>query len=506
MSELRRRKALADALAGVVATLVSLWTFYPMDVLKTKLQAGTDDTHDANNKEDKNNNSAAPSSWLSTTSLLFRGLHLKTLHAASSSFCYFYLYSWIASWWTARHSTGGGPNKPMSPAVRLSLSAIAAMVNTFITLPLDVLASKHQASTTTTTSDDSNKNLAVSSRRKDPKAREQYASSLQYQGEDDLRLSLVEQQQEKMEQVWNQLQSTISSSSPSSPLSTQTDGVDHHEGDLFYDSCSEQQQQQQQQEPECVGSFDSNTSASHSEEDKEEEEKKSDDENSRNDAILRRGRVTVTVTTAACSSSLTATNNSKNNKLGHLKTTASTSKSSNTLDDNSLHRKCSVITKTNSTALTQSLWKGLYPSLLLCSNPSIHYTVYDMAKSHLMQSKIADVTAAATTTKTNANDKLSMTESFLLGLLAKFCATMATYPLIRAKVMLMVTSRKSMIRTLLSIYHQDGICKGWYKGCSVQLLHTVLKSALLMMVKERIATSTHRLLVPQPSPSPSHAR
>jgi len=94
-----------------------------------------------------------------------------------------------------------------------------------------------------------------------------------------------------------------------------------------------------------------------------------------------------------------------------------------------------------------------------------------------------------------------MMEAFVLGLFAKFCATITTYPLIRAKVMLMVTSRQSMVHTLVSIYQQDGICKGWYKGCSVQLLHTLLKSALLMMVKERIERTTRRLLVPQSLPT-----
>jgi hypothetical protein len=94
------------------------------------------------------------------------------------------------------------------------------------------------------------------------------------------------------------------------------------------------------------------------------------------------------------------------------------------------------------------------------------------------------------------SNNLSMMEAFLLGLFAKFCATMATYPLIRAKVMLMVTSRNSMLMTLIENYKHGGL-PGWYKGCSVQLLHTVLKSALLMMVKERIAVTTHRLLVPQ---------
>jgi hypothetical protein len=45
---------------------------------------------------------------------------------------------------------------------------------------------------------------------------------------------------------------------------------------------------------------------------------------------------------------------------------------------------------------------------------------------------------------------------------------------------------------LLHIHKYDGGIRGWYRGCSLQLLHTVLKSALLMMVRERIAYATHR--------------
>ena len=37
--DLKRRKALADAMAGVAGSLVALWTFYPLDVWKTHLQA-----------------------------------------------------------------------------------------------------------------------------------------------------------------------------------------------------------------------------------------------------------------------------------------------------------------------------------------------------------------------------------------------------------------------------------------------------------------------------------
>ena len=128
-----------------------------------------------------------------------------------------------------------------------------------------------------------------------------------------------------------------------------------------------------------------------------------------------------------------------------------------------------------------SLWKGLTPSLLLCSNPSIHYTVFDIAKNQIL------------TRGRRKSTQLTMSEAFLVGIIAKFVATIATYPLIRAKVILMVTSETSILGSLVRSYKREGV-RGLYKGCEWQLLHTVLKSAMMMMVREKITVSTHQLV------------
>ena len=75
-------------------------------------------------------------------------------------------------------------------------------------------------------------------------------------------------------------------------------------------------------------------------------------------------------------------------------------------------------------------------------------------------------------------------------------ATVATYPLIRAKVIMMVvsSSENSLIGTLCTTYKEEGF-RGLYKGLDFQLLHTVLKSGLMMMVREKISNSTKRLIV-----------
>lgn len=290
-----RAKALSDASAGVAASLASLWIFYPFEVLKTTSQAGK------NVKEVK----------LET---LYAGWWTKTLHTTSSSFCYFYLYSWIFSTWNKR-------GKPLTTATRLLLSAIAAMANTCLTLPLDVISSRQQ------NNGSANDNQALE-----------------------------------------------------------------------------------------VGSSDTEGSQSSHEEDDLEVPIRTKQKN------------------------LTAA-------LNHAK----------------------------------ELWSGIVPALCLCTNPAINYTVFDMCKSRVLSQK-------------RNRSRLLLSESFLLGLIAKFVATMITYPLIRAKVMLMVTRKRSLLNTLVTEYSRHGVA-GLYKGCSLQLLHTLLKSAFLMMARERIHDTAHRIVL-----------
>lgn len=153
------------------------------------------------------------------------------------------------------------------------------------------------------------------------------------------------------------------------------------------------------------------------------------------------------------------------------------------------------------------LWKGLAPALLLCSNPSIHYTVFDVLKTKLLAWKRLG-------SRRGIRQQLSVSEAFVLGLLSKFVATILTYPLIRAKVMMMVmgdhpipgtesesegkassdsVSSPTLWSVLKESYQRDGGIPGLYKGCDWQLIHTLLKTALMMAIREQI-TGTSRAL------------
>ena len=443
----QRKRAFADATAGVIGSLAAMLAFYPVDVWKTSLQANATITRRANkqcrdddavattanihllaaNSNDIVTSTPLPSivSSISKTVLrLFRGLPYKIAHTIASSFTYWYVYSLLQTKYaayqlnhhrlssTSTSSSSSSKNSSSSVVAKLILTAIAAMLNTGITLPLDTISSRRQ--------------VALASMK---------------------------------------------------------------DGDGDGESMNNNKQQ--------------------------------------------------------------------------------------------LH---SIL----------SLWNGILPALMLCTNPAIQYTLYDAFKAawlvrrrykvHSSQQQSLQPSSAAAASSNNPTRRrqhsLSMSEAFACGMISKFIATMITYPLIRCKVMLMVStphhattttttttittpassafssskeisnlstggkergavlekgnnhiicngrydvqrgeteeatiissssssspksSSKAMNKhpnyphslplLLLHIYQHDGGIRGMYQGCTLQLLHVVLKSALLMMVRERIADASHR--------------
>lgn len=290
--------AFIDAVGGVVATVVTVWSFYPLDLWKTKLQAGGNGSSSLTlpAEQEQENEPNVPSKETQIVQSLFKGVGAKSLHSIGSSFCYFYIYSWIVARHRRRRKNDQDNRHHVSPGTGLLLSALAAAANTFITLPLDVISTRRQM----------------------------------------------------------------------------------HSPDA----------------------------ARH---------------------------------------------------IGHSPSI------------------CARIRR------AKSLWRGLLPSLILCSNPAINFTVYDVIKSIRLRKKVTD------------GDTLSMLEAFLLGLIAKFVATITTYPLIRAKVCIMASNDLSLCSCLKDHYRKGGVHE-LYRGCNLQLLHTVLKSALMMMIRERISLSTRRWL------------
>jgi len=127
------------------------------------------------------------------------------------------------------------------------------------------------------------------------------------------------------------------------------------------------------------------------------------------------------------------------------------------------------------------LWKGLDSNLMLVSNPTVHYFIYDRLK----------IFAAALV---EARKKpLNSFEYFVMGAIAKCAATFATYPIQVAQSQLR-NDRKSVdgkrkykgtIDCIIKIYGQAGI-PGLFRGMIAKLWQTVLTAAFQLMTYEKI--------------------
>ncbi|RAH70743.1 putative peroxisomal carrier protein [Aspergillus aculeatinus CBS 121060] len=123
------------------------------------------------------------------------------------------------------------------------------------------------------------------------------------------------------------------------------------------------------------------------------------------------------------------------------------------------------------------LWRGLKASLILVVNPAITYGAYQRLKDVLFPGKAS----------------LKPWEAFLLGALSKSLATLATQPLIVAKVGLQSRPPpgregkpfKTFSEVMRYIIKNEGALS-LFKGIGPQITKGLLVQGLLMMTKERV--------------------
>lgn len=127
-------------------------------------------------------------------------------------------------------------------------------------------------------------------------------------------------------------------------------------------------------------------------------------------------------------------------------------------------------------------YRGIEAYTLLCFKPSIQYTVFEQVKAILV--------------KTRKNKSLTAAEAFLLGMLARTIATIAVFPFLRAKVLIQTSSQqdKQSIRKVLYQCYQTQGFSGLFQGLGPELTRGVFSAALMLMLKERIAASTRKLI------------
>jgi len=128
-----------------------------------------------------------------------------------------------------------------------------------------------------------------------------------------------------------------------------------------------------------------------------------------------------------------------------------------------------------------ALWGGLCSSLILVTNPIIQFSVYFLLKRRFAPT---------------ANG-ISSQKAFLFGAIAKFFATVVTYPLQVAQSRLRYSKtqvkdsvglRQSTWSCLRDLFHERGI-PGLFIGIETKITQTVMNSALMFLFYERILRS-----------------
>ncbi|MBA0561485.1 hypothetical protein Golob_018307, partial [Gossypium lobatum] len=136
----------------------------------------------------------------------------------------------------------------------------------------------------------------------------------------------------------------------------------------------------------------------------------------------------------------------------------------------SAYGKSKGLWKTLTEGTLSDAFDGLGISLLLTSNPAIQFTVFDQLKQRLLKQKLKEADHDSSPVV------LSAFTAFLVGAISKSVATILTYPAIS------------------NIWKKEGI-PGFFKGIEAQITKTVLSSALLLMIKEKISATTWVLIL-----------
>lgn len=119
------------------------------------------------------------------------------------------------------------------------------------------------------------------------------------------------------------------------------------------------------------------------------------------------------------------------------------------------------------------LWRGLKAGLVLVVNPSITYGAFERLRTVLL----------------NGKDALTLGESFVLGAMSKSMATVATQPLIVAKVLQQSSDKKkkhkSFVDALGYLYSEEGVA-GLFRGLGPQISKGIFVQGLLFMFRDQI--------------------
>ncbi|KAF7727039.1 hypothetical protein EC973_008086 [Apophysomyces ossiformis] len=132
-------------------------------------------------------------------------------------------------------------------------------------------------------------------------------------------------------------------------------------------------------------------------------------------------------------------------------------------------------------------WTGYRASMILVSNPSITYFVFEKFKAFYMRA--------------NRKSGLSSLEIFFISAIAKSIATMVTYPFIFVRTSMVASSKgdekgkapitekpkKGMRDILKDTIERDGVV-GIYKGMRAQIIKGFFNQGIMYMIKDYVAS------------------
>jgi len=129
---------------------------------------------------------------------------------------------------------------------------------------------------------------------------------------------------------------------------------------------------------------------------------------------------------------------------------------------------------------TSALWNGAASSLMLVSNPTINFVVYDKVKQTI-----------DTRIQQAGRKHLTSFEIFMTGAIAKALATVFTYPIQVAQSRQRANKDKTgstfanTFKILADIFSKDGVF-GWFAGMNAKLVQTVCTAAFQFLCYEQI--------------------
>lgn len=122
----------------------------------------------------------------------------------------------------------------------------------------------------------------------------------------------------------------------------------------------------------------------------------------------------------------------------------------------------------------KGLFRGLRAALVLVSNPTVAYTVFERLKAAVLRGRPAGST-------------LSARDVFLISAVAKLMATMCTYPYLLAKTTLQAQEGddKGSISGIIRTVYKEGGVPALYKGINSKMWQSILTAALLFVLQEK---------------------